>query len=370
MQKKPNGLGRGLGALLNPDLVKTHPTVDINHSANPVINNATLNGMVEANSALKTPPAKPTKPLTTPTQVRTSDNRPTTLNDLKTSDLIRNEVEESSTKARSVLELATTQLTPLVDQPRTEFYSSTLDELAISIKNYGILQPIVVAPTAITGNYTIIAGERRWRAAQLAGLDKVPCIIRQQTEHSSLELALIENIQREELSPLDEARAFSRLIDEHQYTQDTLASKVGKDRATIANSLRLLSLPPEILVDLQAKALTAGHARALCSLDEKKMQLKVRDMIISKKLSVRQTEDIVKELKRDRDSGETNGNPQLSPDLRHLCDQFKGHLGTKVRITGTADRGRIEISYYTFEDLERISELMLSPGLNPRRPMA
>jgi ParB family chromosome partitioning protein len=268
-----------------------------------------------------------------------------------------------------VLLISTSQLSPLVDQPRTEFYSSTLDELAVSIKNYGILQPIVVAPTDQQGNYTIIAGERRWRAAQLAGLETVPCILRQPTEHSSLELALIENIQREELSSLDEARAFSRLIDEHSYTQDTLASKVGKDRATIANSLRLLSLPPEILADLQAKVLTAGHARALCSLDEKKMQLKVRDMIVSKKLSVRQTEDIVKELKKDRDSNEPAGTSQLSPDLRHLCDQFKGHLGTKVRISGTAERGKIEISYYTFEDLERIAELMLSPGLNPRRPL-
>jgi ParB family chromosome partitioning protein len=227
----------------------------------------------------------------------------------------------------------------------------------------------VVTQTEADGAYTIIAGERRWRAAQIAGLETVPCVLRQPREHSTLELALIENIQREELSALDEARAFSRLLDEHSYTQDTLASKVGKDRATIANSLRLLSLPPEILADIQSKALTAGHARALCSLDEKKLQLKVRDMIVSKKLSVRQTEDVVKELKKDRDAIEAPAKSQLSPDLRYLCDQFKGHLGTKVRISGDSDRGKIEISYYTFEDLERIAELMLSKGLNPRRPV-
>ena len=123
------------------------------------------------------------------------------------------------------------------------------------------------------------------------------------------------------------------------------------------------------MADLQAKIITAGHARAICSLDEKKLQLKVRDMIVSKKLSVRQTEDVVKELKKNRDAVETGPKQQLSQDLRQLCDQFKGHLGTKVRISGDADRGKIEISYYTFEDLERIAELMLSPGINPRRPL-
>jgi ParB family chromosome partitioning protein len=374
MQKKPNGLGRGLGALLNPDLAKvpTHNLV-ATIPTNQQISDTQQKADVVSKDVGKTATPKPTPSTLENRATPAPTVKPTpTLQDLKTADLVDVEkrVGNVQSDGQNVLELAPSQLTPLVDQPRTEFYSSTLDELAVSIKNYGILQPIVVAATSIPGQYTIIAGERRWRAAQLAGLNKVPCVVRRPTEHSSLELALIENIQREELSALDEARAFSRLIDEHAYTQDTLASKVGKDRATIANSLRLLSLPIEILTDLQAKSLTAGHARALCSLDEKKMQLKVRDMIISKKLSVRQTEDIVKELKKDRDSKEPNAIPQLSPDLRHLCDQFKGHLGTKVRISGTSDRGRIEISYYTFEDLERIAELMLSPGLNPRRPMA
>ncbi|NBO37160.1 ParB/RepB/Spo0J family partition protein [bacterium] len=363
MQKKPQGLGRGLGALLNPDLLKAPPT--------RVKSDLTItdhNLASEADSENRSVAAKPQKIIgaTTPLPTTTQAHVPKqTLNTLKTQDL----VSHSAASQQSVLELSVQNLKPLTDQPRTEFFSTTLDELATSIKSYGILQPLVVAPAEQEGRFTIIAGERRWRAAQIAGLEKVPCVLRKPSEHSSLELALIENIQREELSPLDEARAFSRLLDEHSYTQDTLAAKVGKDRATIANSLRLLGLPAELLTDLQAKVLTAGHARALCSLDEKKLQLKVRDMIVSKKLSVRQTEDIVKELKKDRDSADTTAQPQLSPDLRHLCDQFKGHLGTKVRITGTADRGKIEISYYTFEDLERIAELMLAPGLNARRPM-
>lgn len=353
MQKKPNGLGRGLGALLNPDLMKAQGHLS---------NQAQLS---EANPKTSEPEKHAAHHFAEPKLQSPKTTQQPTIENLRTEDIVQSTLPTE----QKVLQLEISALSPLADQPRTEFYSSTLNELATSIKNYGILQPLVVTKNDDSGHYTIIAGERRWRAAQLAGLAKIPCVLRQPSEHSSLELALIENIQREELSSLDEARAFSRLLSEHSYTQDTLASKVGKDRATIANSLRLLGLPAEILADLQAKVLTAGHARALCSLDEKKLQLKVRDMIVSKKLSVRQTEDIVKELKKDRDSLDTPTKSQLSQDLRHLCDQFKGHLGTKVRITGDADRGKIEISYYTFEDLERIAELMLAQGINPRRPI-
>lgn len=357
MQKKPNGLGRGLGALLNPELIKI-----------PEDKKPETEQTLEQQNVSKLESALQSKTMRRTGLTPAGDLQKTefpTLESLKTNDL----VEKREKHSASVIMLKIAQLTPLKDQPRTEFYSNTLDELAASIKNYGIIQPIVVSPGNTDNQYTIIAGERRWRAAQIAGLETLPCVIRESQEHSALEVALIENIQREELSPLDEAKAFSRLLDEHAYTQETLASKVGKDRATIANSLRLLGLPPEILADLQAKVITAGHARALCSLDEKKLQLKVRDMVISKKLSVRQTEDVVKELKRNRDPSESGPKQQLSQDLRQLCDQFKGHLGTKVRISGDADRGKIEISYYTFEDLERIAELMLSPAINPRRPM-
>ena len=357
MQKKPNGLGRGLGALLNPEIMK------IPDEKNLLSEKASqqMGGMkTETNQ-----PLRAHKRQSAGAEITQPKQATPTIDSLTTHDL----VERLSPTEHSVVMLNPGQMSPLKDQPRTEFYSNTLDELAASIKSYGIIQPIVVCPSEQKGHFTIIAGERRWRAAQIAGLQELPCVVRASQEHSALEVALIENIQREELSPLDEAKAFSRLMDEHSYTQETLASKVGKDRATIANSLRLLGLPQEILADLQAKIITAGHARAICSLDEKKLQLKVRDMIVSKKLSVRQTEDVVKELKKNRDAVETGPKQQLSQDLRQLCDQFKGHLGTKVRISGDADRGKIEISYYTFEDLERIAELMLSPGINPRRPL-
>lgn len=361
MQKKPNGLGRGLGALLNPELLK--PNQQTMDQLPAALRRSTPEDKATDSNAPNTKADQKnhqTKAIAAETPIAP------TIETVTTKDL----VPTSFLDDNRVVDLATNLLSPLKDQPRTEFYSSTLDELATSIKTYGILQPLIISHDDVTNRFTIIAGERRWRAAQIAGMDTVPCLIRKKGEHNSLELALIENIQREELSPLDEARAFSKLLDEHSYTQDTLATKVGKDRATIANSLRLLSLPPELLTDLQAKTITAGHARALCSLDEKKLQLKVRDMIVSKKLSVRQTEDVVKELKKDREFNDPTSKSQMSPDLRHLCDQFKGHLGTKVRITGTSDRGKIEISYYTFEDLERIAELMLAQGLNARRPLA
>jgi ParB family chromosome partitioning protein len=263
-----------------------------------------------------------------------------------------------------VLQLEVEQLFAMENQPRQNFDDISLAELASSIQTYGIIQPLVVSEES-AGKYKIIAGERRWRAAKLCGLAKVPCLTRVPSKHSALEVALIENIQREELNPIDEAIAYKRLLDEHNYQQDALAKKLGKERSTVANALRLLSLPQEILDDVQAKRLTAGHARALCALDDKKLQLKARGIVLGKRLSVRQTEELVKSLKKGK-LGQKALKDSLPPDLRHLCDQFKGHLGTKVKISGAAEKGKIEISYYTLEDLERIAELVLGNPLMPR----
>lgn len=261
-----------------------------------------------------------------------------------------------------IRELELSQLTPLKGQPRRLFEDGPLADLANSIRNYGILQPLIVSHNG-GGLFTIIAGERRWRAAHLAGLSKVPCIVRNPNEHTALEIALIENIQREELSPVEEARTLERLLNDYSYTQETLAAKIGKERSTVSNALRLLNLPDEILADLDARVLTAGHARALCGLEEKRHQLRARETIVRKKLSVRQTEELIKKYKREQAQPKPLAN-NLSQDLRHLCDQFKGHLGTKVRISGSPEKGRIEISYYTQEDLERIADLVLGGGLD------
>lgn len=260
--------------------------------------------------------------------------------------------------------ISTDLLSPMANQPRSHFEQEALEELAQSIRTYGILQPLVVNLEK-NGQITIIAGERRWRAAKIAGLETVPCIVRELHEHSQLELALIENIQRESLSALEEAQTFHRLIEDHNYTQDALANRIGKSRTSITNSLRLLSLPDPILHDLHNNCISAGHARAICALSSEKLQLKAHSIVVKKKLSVRQTEDLVKNFKLDKNQKTLSDS--ISPDLRYICDQFKGHLGTKVKIAGDTNKGKIEISYYTLDDLERISELILGNFLNQEK---
>lgn len=247
-------------------------------------------------------------------------------------------------------------LAPMENQPRKYFDNETLEELAQSIRTYGILQPLIVTLNDSKQIY-IIAGERRWRAAKLAGLTEVPCLVRDINEHCQLEMALIENIQREELSPLEESISIQQLIDEHEYTHEVLASRLGKSRSTISNALRILTLPKKIQEDLNNRLISAGHARALCSLDVEKLQIKAHEVILSKKLSVRQAEDLIRHMKKEKEPKKLMDH--ISPDLRYVCDQFKGHLGTKVKITGDTHKGKIEISYYTLDDLERISELIL-----------
>ena len=247
-------------------------------------------------------------------------------------------------------------LHPMEDQPRKSFDPVAIEELSQSIKTYGVLQPIIVTEGK-NKDIVIIAGERRWRAAKLAGYTEVPCLFRKIPEHSQLEVALIENIQREDLSPLEEAYSMKQLIEEHQYTHEQLALKLGKSRSSITNLLRILSLPENILFDLDNKIISSGHARALCALEDEKLQQKAHQIIINKKLSVRQSEDLIKDLKKEKEPKKLQD--LISPDLRFVCDQFKGHLGTKVKIAGDTNRGKIEISYYTMDDLERISELIL-----------
>jgi len=247
-------------------------------------------------------------------------------------------------------------LHPMENQPRKHFDQESLEELAQSIRTYGIIEPLIVYKSD-DNKICIIAGERRWRAAKLAGLSEVPCLFRDLHDHSQLELALIENIQREDLSTLDEAVSMQQLLVEHDYTHEVLAKRLGKNRTTITHAIRILSLPEKIKDDLNTKLITAGHARALCSLDNEKLQFKAHQIILKKKLSVRQTEDLTREMKKEKEPKKLIDH--ISPDLRYVCDQFKGHLGTKVKIAGNTQRGKIEISYYTMDDLERISELIL-----------
>lgn len=276
-------------------------------------------------------------------------------------------LQTQALEGRQIRDIRLSSIHPMKNQPRQHFDEKAIEELSASIKMYGVIQPLIVTESGV-GEYQLIAGERRWRAAKLAGLSVVPCIVRESLrEHTKLEIALIENIQREQLSPVDEAKALQQLVDNYSYTQDEVASKIGKERSTVSNALRLLSLPQEILEDLQQKKITSGHARALCAVESRTDQLGIRDLILSKRLSVRQTEDLIKKYKNGLRSGTTSRSEDISPDLRHLCDLFKGHLGTKVKFSGEASRGKIEISYYSLEDLERISDLMLGNPLMPRK---
>lgn len=253
-----------------------------------------------------------------------------------------------------ILEIEPSMIIANPNQPRKYFEPSELKSLALSIKQDGILQPLVVSKQR--NGYSLIAGERRLRAAKIASLNKVPVIVKEGTPEKLLRLALIENIQRSDLSIIEEARAYESLIKEFGLTQEACARKVGKDRSTIANALRILALPIEVQSDLANKKLTMGHGRALLSLEEKEKILEAREIIDKKSLSVRQTEQLCKQLK----SSNSKKKPVkgIDNDLQYIADNLRSHLRTKVKLSGSGSRGRIEISYFSAGELERILSLM------------
>lgn len=244
---------------------------------------------------------------------------------------------------------------PNRNQPRKEFAEESLQELADSIRRYGVLQPLLVQRKGML--YELIAGERRWRAAKLAGLSEVPVIIRELTEQESAEIAIIENIQREDLNPVEEARAYQALIQEFGLRQEELAEKVAKNRSTITNSLRLLQLPDAVLELLSAGQLSAGHARCLVSLGSRNAQEELAQKIAAQKLSVRETEQLVKKygnLKQKQKKADEE-EKELDMYLIDIARKLTASLNTKVLIKqGKKGKGRIEIDYYSNDDLEKI----------------
>jgi ParB family chromosome partitioning protein len=242
-------------------------------------------------------------------------------------------------------------------QPRRIFRDDALDELAASIKEKGILQPLVVTQTA--GGYELIAGERRLRAAARAGLEQVPVIVKPQVDSAELvELAVIENIQRENLTPLELARAYQKLMDQHHYTQDDVARKVGKSRASVANTVRLLGLPDPVRDALEQGIISEGHARSLLALPTAAAQISACRTVVRKGLSVRETEDLVKaENSRDgtgRAKRGSHGDHNGDPGIAALENSLGRTLGTRVRIRTHGDRGRIEIQFFSREELEGV----------------
>ncbi len=247
------------------------------------------------------------------------------------------------------------EIKPNSEQPRKKFSVERLEELAASIREKGIIQPLVVRK--LQEHYEIVAGERRWRAAQKAGLREVPVVILDVSDDAALEIALIENIQREDLNVIEQAEAFHSLIEKFHLSQEEMARRVGKDRSTVANSLRLLKLPAEIKNDILDERLTMGHARAILSLETNDLMEQARQEILAKHLSVRETENLVKRLKSKRPARQKTF---PAPEITAVVDSLKRRFMTKVAIRQSGKGGKVEISYSSMDELTRIIDI-LSP---------
>ncbi len=259
-------------------------------------------------------------------------------------------LNDKERKALGIAEIELDKIVPNEFQPRKTFQDDALKELAASIKEHGVIQPIIVH--RIGTNYGLIAGERRWRASRLAGLKTIPALVKEATKRELIEQALIENIQREDLNPLEAAEAYKRLQDEFKLTQEDLAKRVGKERSTVTNFLRILSLPKEIKHDLAEGNLSMGHAKALLSMERVRDQVQAALMIVKKGLSVREAEALAGKLKNPAKEKK----PKIGHELKAVEDKLRKSLGTKVSITAKAKGGRIVIDYYSAEELDRILE--------------
>ncbi len=261
----------------------------------------------------------------------------------------------------TVVKVKITKVEPNRDQPRKNFDEDALQELADSIKQYGIFQPILVQDRK--DHYEIIAGERRWRAAKLAGLKEVPVIIRQYTEQEIVEISLIENIQRENLNPIEEAQAYKRLLTEFNLKQDEVAERVSKSRTAVTNSMRLLKLCDEVQRMIIEEMITTGHARALITVENPADQYELAQKIFDEKLSVRETEKLVRDLGKEKKPGKKDKKQEdkaLQLIYHDMEEKMKTVLGTKVSIDGKGDgTGKIEIEFYSNDELERLSDLLL-----------
>lgn len=248
---------------------------------------------------------------------------------------------------------------PSPEQPRRRFEDTELEELAQSIRTYGVIQPLIVR-TRSEGGYFLIAGERRWRASQRAGLERVPVVVQEVVAKEAFERALVENLQRSDLNPIEEAEAYRRLADEFQYTQEQVAERVGKERSTVTNALRLLRLPPRVRTMVEDRSLTNGHAKALLALDSPADIEAAARTIVAKKLSVRATEGLVQKHRR-KDDTPAKTPPKQSASVRDLQERLTRSLGAQVQIheDKQGKGGRLEIRYIDLDDLDRLLAKLL-----------
>ncbi|MDO4295082.1 MAG: ParB/RepB/Spo0J family partition protein [bacterium] len=322
MAGKRKGLGKGLGAYFGDDLLMQSTEKAEENVSRETMKNAGLNFLISDKGR-------------------------------------RGEAQKDSSESGETM-LKLNSIQPNVSQPRKHFEEEALNELAESMKQYGVLQPLLVQKKE--GYYEIIAGERRWRAAQMAGLQEVPVVIRDYDRQKAMEIALIENVQRADLNPVEEGMAYRQLMEEFHLTQEEIATKVAKSRAAVANMLRLLKLDERVLQMLAAGTLSTGHARTLLALEDGDLQFGLAQKILEEDLSVREVEKLVKKLtKPPKEKKEEKPERDDSFVYRHLEDRMKSIMGTKVSINKKdKNKGRIEIEYYSAEELERIVELIES----------
>ena len=263
------------------------------------------------------------------------------------------------TKAKTdgaVTEIETKNISVNRNQPRKFFSEEKIEELAASIREHGVVQPIVVRPGR-SGAYELVAGERRWRACKKLGLESIPAIIKDVTEREMAEIALIENIQREDLNPVEEAVAYKALLEEYGLTQEELSGRVGKSRSVIANTVRLLNLPTEVIEMVRENRLTSGHARSLLGLSSKKEQVELARQVVARSLSVRETEQAIKRSQNKKEPDKTSSRQE--PIILAVEERLRNKFSTQVKIRQGVKSGKLEIDFYDQGDLERIIDILL-----------
>lgn len=269
--------------------------------------------------------------------------------------LIPEEVEETSDKS---LYISINKIKSDADQPRKAFDSEKIVELTESIKTHGIIQPLILRKES-DEQYIIVAGERRWRAAKMAGIKEVPAIIMDLSDKDVLEISLIENIQRQDLNPIEEAMAYKKLIGDFKLTQEELSKRIGKSRVAIANTMRLMNLDGRVQQYLIEGIITEGHGRVLLGIDDMDLQYQIAQQVIDEKLSVRQLEKIVKKINESKTEKEAEKNiDNTNPYYKDLKERLQNYLGTKVNISSKKNKGKIEIEYYSEDDLQRILDII------------
>ncbi len=273
-------------------------------------------------------------------------------------------IPEASPDQRDVVRLRVADIRPNPYQPRQDFDEAGLDELARSLQEHGLVQPVLVRPAG--EGYELVIGERRWRAARRAGLDRIPALVRPFTNGEMIELALVENLQREDLNPIEEATAYQRLIAEFGLTHETIAQKVGKSRVHVTNTLRLLNLEPEIQVRVRQGALSAGHARALAGIEPRGVRLKLARRIEAEGLTVRQVEELARQLRPAPAAGPARGRPaarSADPALEAVSARLRQALGTLVRVRSARKKYVLEVECYGLDELNRVVDLLApEPG--------